>query len=157
MVFNATFNNISVISWLSVLLVEEKQRPAVSHWQTLSHNNVSSTRRLSGIRTHNVIGDTYSNRLVSFFVKHCIINSSCICSLSININKSNNYLSPQLIEHKKENDIWRWTSSSWLEIGRICGRLKACKIKQMIKTIFQLFFFVVVKDIQAVRIAFFLY
>jgi len=37
MVFNATFNNISVISWLSVLLVEETEvsgenhRPAASH------------------------------------------------------------------------------------------------------------------------------
>ena len=34
MVFNATFHNISVISWLSVLLVEEagvNHKPAVSH------------------------------------------------------------------------------------------------------------------------------
>ena len=33
-VFNATFNNISLISWRSVLLVEEageNHRPAVSH------------------------------------------------------------------------------------------------------------------------------
>ena len=51
MVFNATFNNMSVISWLSVLLVEEtgvtweNQRPVTSHWQTLSHNVVSSTPR----------------------------------------------------------------------------------------------------------------
>ena len=39
MVFNATFNNISVISWWSVLLVEEtgeNYRPVASHWQTLS-------------------------------------------------------------------------------------------------------------------------
>ena len=49
MVFNATFNNISVISWLSVLLVEktrvpgEKHRPAASHWQTWSCNVVSNT------------------------------------------------------------------------------------------------------------------
>ena len=41
MVFNATFNNISVISWGSVLLVEETRgpgenhRPVSSHWQTL--------------------------------------------------------------------------------------------------------------------------
>ena len=28
-------------------------RPAASYWQTLSHNVVSSTPRLSGIRTHN--------------------------------------------------------------------------------------------------------
>ena len=34
MVFNATFNNISVISWWSVLLVEEtgeNHRPAANH------------------------------------------------------------------------------------------------------------------------------
>ena len=37
MVFNTTFNNISVISWRSVLLVEEtgvpgeKQRPVANH------------------------------------------------------------------------------------------------------------------------------
>jgi len=49
MVFNATFNNISVISWRSVLLVEEtgvpieNHRPAPSHCQTLSHNVVSRT------------------------------------------------------------------------------------------------------------------
>ena len=51
MVFNPTFNNISVISWRSVLLVEEtgvlgeNHPPVVSHWQTLSHNVVSSTPR----------------------------------------------------------------------------------------------------------------
>ena len=49
MVFNATFNNISGISWWSVLLMEETRvprendRPAASHWETLSHNAVSST------------------------------------------------------------------------------------------------------------------
>jgi len=51
MVFNATFNNIWVMSWRSVLLVEEtgvpgeNYRPAASHWQTLSHNVASSTPR----------------------------------------------------------------------------------------------------------------
>ena len=57
MVFNVTFNNISVISWRLVLLMEEtgvpgkNHRPALCHWQTLSHN-VSSTPGLSGICTH---------------------------------------------------------------------------------------------------------
>jgi hypothetical protein len=46
------FNNISVISWRPILLVEEPVVPAVSHWHTLSHNVVSNTPRLSGIRTH---------------------------------------------------------------------------------------------------------
>ena len=51
LVFNATFNNISVISWLLPLLVEETgvHRSATSHWQTLSHNVVSSTPRLNNI------------------------------------------------------------------------------------------------------------
>ena len=60
MVFNATFNNISVISWRSVLLVEENEenrRPAASHWQTLSHNVVHLA--LIEIRTHNISGDRH--------------------------------------------------------------------------------------------------
>ena len=46
MVFNATFNNISVISWWSILLVQEtgvpggNHRPAANNWQTVSHNVV---------------------------------------------------------------------------------------------------------------------
>ena len=49
MVFNATINNISVISWWSVLLVEETRVPGENHRpvrslrQTLSHNVASST------------------------------------------------------------------------------------------------------------------
>ena len=61
MMFNATFNNISVISWQSVLLVEEtggpeeNHRPVTSHLQTLSHNVVHLA--LIEIQTHNISGD----------------------------------------------------------------------------------------------------
>jgi hypothetical protein len=63
MMFNATFNNISVISWRSVLLMEEtgvpgeNHRPVASHRQTSSHNVLSNTPHLSGIGTHNFSGD----------------------------------------------------------------------------------------------------
>jgi len=63
MVFNPTFNNISAISWRSILFVEETEapeenhRPVASHWQTLSLNVAPSTPRLSGIRTNNFCGD----------------------------------------------------------------------------------------------------
>ena len=65
MVFNAIFHNISVTSCRSVLIVEEtgvhgtKHRPTASHRQTLSHNVVSSTPRLNGVRTHNFNGDRH--------------------------------------------------------------------------------------------------
>jgi hypothetical protein len=51
MVFNATFNNNSVILWWSVLFVKDTGVPRENHlavagqWQTLSHNVVSSTPR----------------------------------------------------------------------------------------------------------------
>ena len=60
MVFNVTFNNISVILGQSYLLMEETRKnhqPAASHRQTLTHNVVSSTLYLSGIRIHYVSGD----------------------------------------------------------------------------------------------------
>ena len=69
MAFNATFKNSSVISWRSVLFVEENgvpgknHRPVASHWQTLSHNVVHLA--LIEIRTHNIsidcIGSCKSN------------------------------------------------------------------------------------------------
>ena len=58
MMFNDSFNNISVLSCMwSVLMVEEtgvpgeNHWPIVSHWETLSYNFVSSTPHFSGIRT----------------------------------------------------------------------------------------------------------
>jgi len=51
MVFNITFNNISTISWWSVLLMEETRvsrenhRPATCHLQTWSHNVISRSPR----------------------------------------------------------------------------------------------------------------
>ena len=64
-VFNTIFNNISVISWRSVLLVEEagipgeNHGPAARHWQILSHDIVSSTPRYERIQTHNFSGDKH--------------------------------------------------------------------------------------------------
>ena len=62
MVSNVTFNNFSVISWRSVLLVEETGVPRENHQPAASHGQISSHSvvhlAVSGIRTHNISGDT---------------------------------------------------------------------------------------------------
>ena len=57
MVFNATFNNSSVISWRFAYLVKETGVPGENHphWQTLSHNVVHLA--LIEILNHNISGD----------------------------------------------------------------------------------------------------
>jgi hypothetical protein len=59
MVFNATFNNISVLLVEETRVPGENHRPTTSHGQILSHKIVSSTHRLIGIRTHNCSGDLH--------------------------------------------------------------------------------------------------
>ena len=65
MVFNATFKNTFVISWLSVSFVEETgvpgeiHRPVASHRQTLSHNIVSTTLVMNEIPTRNFSDDRH--------------------------------------------------------------------------------------------------
>ena len=86
MVFNATFNNISVILWRLVLLVEEtgvpreNHWPSASDWQILSHNGVLSTPRLSGIRltTLVVIGTDCIGSCRSNY--HTIMNTTAALS-----------------------------------------------------------------------------
>ena len=77
MVFDATFNNISVISWWSILMVEETEvpgenhRPVASHWQTLSHNVVSKYHKC-GCQLAMVFRHSEIDMCCSFTV-HCII------------------------------------------------------------------------------------
>ena len=72
MVFNTTYNNISVTLYLYIVAVSFIGGGNQSTWRkawtscrkslsrhTLSHNVVSSTPRLSGIRTHNFSGDSH--------------------------------------------------------------------------------------------------
>ena len=62
-VFKATVNNMSAISWQSDFVEEEtggpgeNHRPAASQRQTLSHNGVHLV--LIDIRTHNISGDRH--------------------------------------------------------------------------------------------------
>jgi hypothetical protein len=74
MLFNATFNNISAISWRSVLLVDETREPwenhwpVASHWQILSYNVVASTPKHFDDVSFNelFVGITFVNHKIRF-------------------------------------------------------------------------------------------
>ena len=105
MVFNATFNIISVISWRSVLLMEEtgvpgeNHRPVANHWQTWSLNVVFSTHRLSRVR---------------FFKNHWLFSLEhtrpCCCKDVYN-------------QHILQESLWRWSYRNCIHIDtRLCDK-----------------------------------
>ena len=101
--FNTTFNNISVISWRSVLLVEEtgvpeeNHWPAVSHRQTLSHiihfnNTTSISFSIQSCRscyaTQHLCRRSFCKIFVKF--KNSKKNVLKIVLIIVNINKDEN-------------------------------------------------------------------
>ena len=65
MMFNATFNNISVISLRSVLSEEEtrvpreNQQPVAIHWQIYHIMLYQDDLAMNEVQTHNISGDRY--------------------------------------------------------------------------------------------------
>ena len=75
---NGIFWSRGGLWWLLPLSAGENHRPAASHWQTLSHNVVSSTPHLSGIWSHNISDDRHRlHMIMTTTVPYIDQNLSC--------------------------------------------------------------------------------
>ena len=124
--FNVTFNNISVISWRSALLVEksgvpvENHRPAASHWQTLSHNFVSSTPRHEQLPYYH--GENMLLFNVCFVVdQHTWLDVYSVSSLK-HQSTCNHFKRFQLVQ-LSDKTYWAQLSFSWrIAVLWLCWR-----------------------------------
>ena len=72
-IINATFSNISVMSWWLVLLVErtrvpgENHRPVASQWQTVSDNALANTPRRLGFELTSLVVKIYSQSIIHLY------------------------------------------------------------------------------------------
>jgi hypothetical protein len=132
MVLNAPFNNISVILWRSVLLVEEtgvlgeNHRPVATNWQTLSHKVVSPELDSS-------IGSCKSNYHAITTTKSPLYNG--INSISHTLTSINTYISPDATVMGLFNCISQCSVSTGLSFfasGQGIGLLKSKIIKQLL-------------------------
>jgi hypothetical protein len=96
MVFTNIINNISTITWWSVLLVEktevpgENHRHATNHWQPLSHNVVSSIPPYERDSNSHILWwyHSYDNSYM-LKIKLCLPTTYC-CSRHFVANKKEN-------------------------------------------------------------------
>ena len=94
MVFNATFSNILVISWLSILLVEETGVPGENHWPAASHWQILS---------HNVVSNTPCHEQGSFKLTLVVIGTDCTGSCKSNYHMIRTMMASVIF-------VWSWTS-----------------------------------------------
>ena len=103
-VFAATFNNISVISWRWVLLLEEtgvpgeNHRPVATHWQTLSHSCIEYTSPWTGFEL------TTSVVISTDCTGSC---KSCLLQLETNLYLYVNLRSEFIQIHLNADCLWK--------------------------------------------------
>ena len=115
MVFNATFYNISVIL---VKKTGKKHRPVASHWETLSHNVVSSIMYVKGAHLEGFSITTMKGALWLAYndytyqnVAH-VVTAACICGKHSQIDTKQSI----------KDDAWiRFVPQSHRTQGRIQG------------------------------------
>ena len=110
MVFSATFNNISVILWWLVLLVEETGVPRENHWSVTSHWQTLSHIKLC--RVHLIWAGFELTTLV-------VIGTDCVASYKSNYHMITATMTPIILASEKCQksqvckDPFSWSSRSF--------------------------------------------
>jgi hypothetical protein len=131
MVFNATFNNISAISWRSILLVEEtgvpweNHWPAASHGQTLSHNDIEYTSPERDSNSQNVYQTQVwrpSTNMVSIIVGQSLVYMFIIKTIIVWLEKASIVLTEWIstISTIKRSMVWQYNVSIGLDQNNPC-------------------------------------
>ena len=90
----------------------ENHRPVVSHWQTLSHNVVSSTPRHERIRTH--------TKTINFGICLWLIDIKSVCSISYFFVLSVMIFSQQVLLSKLAVSQLHCTNIHWPYYCTVC-------------------------------------
>ena len=119
MVFNVIFNNISVITWQSVLLVEETKVPEENHWPVTSHRQTISHYVLSSTQVTSPGARFKLTVLV-------MIGTDCTCSCKSNYHTTTTAPHKLVVSEQLFNSKW-----AIFQEYRRENRLKAYRLSEL--------------------------
>jgi hypothetical protein len=117
-VYHVTFNNISVISWRSVLLVEETRVPGENHWPVA--NQWQTLWLIIGIKHCWLCQFKVVKNYDSWSMVYLTL---AVLKFNIGCNENKNYKNQQDNQELKSNCIWNETIRKTTDMPQVTDKL----------------------------------